>query len=157
MLTVAIDSHGIFHPTMEVNGYRQLSGSQHSSNFLLLCSTQETNSYRFVKALRWINNDRINIFMWTVPFKHLNFCLNPSGLRWISVSRAVMKCLFLVGLYGFISRALTGCLSLNRMSQRLQMDPLPISHGCNGMSTGTRAATTDFIKARRMTASADKS
>jgi len=33
--------------TMEVNGYRQLSGYQHSSEYLLLCPTEERNSYRF--------------------------------------------------------------------------------------------------------------
>uniref|UniRef100_A0A8C1ICM4 Palmitoyltransferase n=1 Tax=Cyprinus carpio TaxID=7962 RepID=A0A8C1ICM4_CYPCA len=42
-LTVAIGLHGI----MEVNGYRQLFGYQHSSNHLLLCSTEKRKSYRF--------------------------------------------------------------------------------------------------------------
>ncbi len=48
-------SHWVFFPpAMEVNGYRQLSGAEHSSNVHLLCSTQETNSYMFVKALGWM-------------------------------------------------------------------------------------------------------
>jgi len=31
----------------EVNGYRQLFGNKQSSKYLLLCSTEEINSYRF--------------------------------------------------------------------------------------------------------------
>jgi len=33
--------------TMEVNGVHHLSGSQHSSKYFLLSSTEERNSYRF--------------------------------------------------------------------------------------------------------------
>ncbi len=33
--------------TMEVNGYSQLFSYQHSSKYLILCSTAERNSYRF--------------------------------------------------------------------------------------------------------------
>ena len=45
--SLAIDFHSIFFPTMEVNGFRQLSGYQHSSKYLLFTSTEERNSYRF--------------------------------------------------------------------------------------------------------------
>jgi len=38
-LTVAIRKN-----TMEVNGYRQLSGYQHSLKYLLLCSTEESHT-----------------------------------------------------------------------------------------------------------------
>jgi len=33
-----------FFPTMEVNGVHQLSGYQHSSKYLHLCSAEERNS-----------------------------------------------------------------------------------------------------------------
>jgi len=46
-LTVAIDFHSIFFFLLEVNGYRQLSGYQHSIKYLLLCSIEERSSYRF--------------------------------------------------------------------------------------------------------------
>jgi len=40
---------------MEVNGYCQLSGNQHFSNyFLLCCSTEERNSYRFGTTWKWV-------------------------------------------------------------------------------------------------------
>ncbi len=35
-----------FH-TMKVNGYHQLFGYQHSSEYLILCSTAKRNSYRY--------------------------------------------------------------------------------------------------------------
>ncbi len=46
-LTVAIDFHSIEKNTMEINGYHQLFGFQHSSKYLLLCSAEERNSYSF--------------------------------------------------------------------------------------------------------------
>ncbi len=46
-LMETIDFHCTGKNTMEVNGYRQLSGYQHSSEYLILRSTEERNSYRF--------------------------------------------------------------------------------------------------------------
>jgi len=46
-MSVAIDFHSIYFPIMEVNGCCQLSSYQHSLKDLLLCSTEEWNSYRF--------------------------------------------------------------------------------------------------------------
>ncbi len=43
-LTVAIDFCSIEQNTMEVSGYRQWLGLQHSSKYLLLCSTEEEKS-----------------------------------------------------------------------------------------------------------------
>jgi len=40
-----IDFHIVF--TMEVNGAKQLFGSNRSSKYLSLCSAEERNSYRF--------------------------------------------------------------------------------------------------------------
>jgi len=38
--------HSIFFSTMEVNGAKQLFGSNHSSKYIfLLCSAEERNSY----------------------------------------------------------------------------------------------------------------
>ncbi len=42
LLLVAIDFH-----IMEINGYHQLFGYQHSLKYLLLCSTEGSNSHRF--------------------------------------------------------------------------------------------------------------
>jgi len=52
---------------MEVNGAPQLFGYQHSSKYLLLCSIEGGNSYRFGTTWGWENNDRIFIFGWTIP------------------------------------------------------------------------------------------
>ncbi len=58
-LTVPIDFHIIFFHAMEVNGYRQLFGYQHSSNDFLLCSTEEWNKLRLSKWWQkyhlWVN------------------------------------------------------------------------------------------------------
>ncbi len=40
-----IDFHSMDKNTMEVNGYRQLFGYQHSSKYLLLCLTEERVNY----------------------------------------------------------------------------------------------------------------
>ncbi len=62
-LTVVIDLHNMEKNTMEVNGYRQLLGNQHSSKYLLQCSA-ERKSYR--NNLRVVNDDSIFIHGWTV-------------------------------------------------------------------------------------------
>jgi len=43
--------------TMEVNRDHQLFGYQHSSKYLLLCSAEERNSYKF-GTWGWVNDDR---------------------------------------------------------------------------------------------------
>ncbi len=50
--------------TMEVNVYRQLFGYQHSTKYIILCSAEETNSYRFGMTWGWIN-EHIFIFFIT--------------------------------------------------------------------------------------------
>ncbi len=45
-LTVAF--YSVEKNTMEVNGYSQLSGNQHSSTYLLLCSTKEKTWSHFL-------------------------------------------------------------------------------------------------------------
>ncbi len=64
---VAIDFHSIFFHTMEVNGYQQLFGNQHSSKYLL-CSTEERKS-GFETTWGWVNDDRIKNFGWTIPLR----------------------------------------------------------------------------------------
>ncbi len=71
---------------MEVSGYRQLLGSQHSSKYLLLCSTEERNSYRFGTTWGWENR-------WTVP------------LSWCSGEWCLCQCVML--LTGVCSRGHT--------------------------------------------------
>ncbi len=46
---------------MEVNGYH------HSSEYLLLCSTAERNSYSFGTSWERLNDDRVFIFGWIFP------------------------------------------------------------------------------------------
>ncbi len=51
--------------TLEVNGYHQLFGYQHSSKYLLSFSTKERNSYWFGTTWWWVND---GIFGWSIPF-----------------------------------------------------------------------------------------
>ncbi len=41
----------------------------HSSEYLPLCSAEQTHSYRFGNTREWVNDDRIVIFGWTVPLR----------------------------------------------------------------------------------------
>ncbi len=59
----------LFFPTMEVNGAPKLPGYKLSSNYLPLCSAEQTHSYRFGTTSGWVNEDRIYIFGWTIPLK----------------------------------------------------------------------------------------
>jgi len=54
---------------MEVYGYDQLSGYQQFLKFLLLCSTEERNRYRFGITWGWENDRWQNTFFggWTIP------------------------------------------------------------------------------------------
>ncbi len=54
------------------NVYCQLFSYQHSSKYLLLCSTKERNPYKFGRTWGWVNDDRIFIFGWTILFTHLS-------------------------------------------------------------------------------------
>ncbi len=67
-LTVAIDFNSTEKNTMEVNGYKKLFGCQHSSNYLLLCSTEDRNSYRFGNNMRVVNDDTFSFWV-NYPFK----------------------------------------------------------------------------------------
>ncbi len=55
---------------MEVNGYCQLCGHQHSSKYFLLCSDEERNSNMFGTSGGWVNDRRI--FGWTIPFTFMS-------------------------------------------------------------------------------------
>ncbi len=63
-LLVTSDVHRFFFYfffyIMRVNGYSQLFGYQHSSKYLLLCSTEERNSCSFGTSWRWVNDKRIS-------------------------------------------------------------------------------------------------
>jgi len=52
---------------MEVNGAHKLFGYPYSSKYLILCSAEERNSYRFRTSWGWVNDDRIVIFGQTTP------------------------------------------------------------------------------------------
>ncbi len=77
--------------TMEVNGAPELLCFPHSSEYLPLCSAEQTHSYRFGTTWGWVNDDTIFIFGWTIPlrqhclkkFIHYRFLLFGKG-RFIS-------------------------------------------------------------------------
>ncbi len=56
---------------MEVNGAPELLCFPHSSEYLPLCSAEQTHSYRFGTTWGWVNDDRIFIFVWTIPLIHI--------------------------------------------------------------------------------------
>ncbi len=62
-----IDFHSRKKNTMEVNGAPELLCFPHSSEYLPLCSAEQTHSYRFGTTWGWGNDDRIFIFGWTIP------------------------------------------------------------------------------------------
>ncbi len=62
-----IDFHSRKKNTMEVNGAPELLCFPHSSEYLPLCSAEQTNSYRFGTTWGWVNDDTIFIFGWTIP------------------------------------------------------------------------------------------
>jgi len=63
-LTDPIDFHSRKKNT---NGVHQLSDNWHSSTYIILCSTEERNSYRFGTRWGWVNYDNIYIFERTIP------------------------------------------------------------------------------------------
>ncbi len=63
-----IDFHSIFYPTMKVNGAPKQPAYKLSSKYLPLCSAKQRNSYRFGTTWGWVNDDRIVIFEWIIPF-----------------------------------------------------------------------------------------
>ncbi len=70
----------IFFPTVKVNVDQQLFGYPNSSKYLLLCSTQERNEYRFGTTCEWINTDRNNILGWTIPLMTVGSMFNTVSL-----------------------------------------------------------------------------
>ncbi len=62
-----IDFHSRKKNTMEVNGAPELLCFPHSSEYLPLCSAEQTHSYRFGTTWGRVNDDRIYIFGWTIP------------------------------------------------------------------------------------------
>jgi len=48
---------------------KQLFGSNRSSKYLPLCSTEERNSHRFATTWGWVNDYRIVIFWWSIPLR----------------------------------------------------------------------------------------
>ncbi len=64
-----------FFHSMVVSGFRQLFSYQHSSKYLLLCSTEERKG--FGTTWGWVNYDSIFILGWTIPLRCV-FKLPPS-------------------------------------------------------------------------------
>ncbi len=60
---------------MEVNGAPDLLCFPHSSEYLPLCSAEQTHSYRFGTTWEWVNDNTIFLFWWIIPlsasFRHL--------------------------------------------------------------------------------------
>ncbi len=60
-LTVAIDFHSEERNTMEVNGYRQLSGYQHYSKYLFFLFFKRRKTIKQIWNRRRVMDDRIFI------------------------------------------------------------------------------------------------
>ncbi len=83
-LLVRTDSHSMEKNTKEVNGDQKLFVYPHYSKYLLLCSAEERNSYRFGTTLGWVNDDSIFIFGWIIPLtKHM--CKAKTYTKYLSV------------------------------------------------------------------------
>ncbi len=61
------DTEQYFFLTMEVNGDPKQPDYTLSSEYLPLCSAEQTHSYRSGNTWGWVNDDRISIFGWAVP------------------------------------------------------------------------------------------
>ncbi len=59
----------VFSFPIEVNGVPEQPDYTLSSEYLPLCSAEQTHSYRFGNTWGWVNNDRIVMFEWTIPLK----------------------------------------------------------------------------------------
>jgi len=55
--------------TMKFNVLHQLLGYWHSSKYLIMCSAEEINSYRFETTWEWVND--IFILKWTIPLNYI--------------------------------------------------------------------------------------
>ncbi len=76
--------HSIFFPTIEVNGAPKQPGYKLSSKYLILCSAEQINAYRFETTLGWVNDDTICIFGWSIPLNgdRINFFLFSGESLW---------------------------------------------------------------------------
>ncbi len=91
-LLVEIDFQGREEYIMEVDGCHQIFGYQHSSKYLLLCSTAKRNSYRFGPTWGGVNcYFRIIIFDWTVPL-NVSGSLRPAVGDGEAVLSTVVSC-----------------------------------------------------------------
>ncbi len=79
-----IDFHSRRENTMEVNGAPELLCFPHSSEYLPLCSAEQTHSYGFGTTWGWVNDDTIFIFGWTIPLSEMSqggFCFQLRRIR----------------------------------------------------------------------------
>ncbi len=94
-----IDFHWMDKNTMEVNGYRQLFGYQHSSKYIILCLTEERVNYcRFfhlnqvvlwwnpLTSVAWKNTMKVNgyhqLFGYQHSSKYLILCLTEERVNY---------------------------------------------------------------------------
>ncbi len=80
-----------FFSTIKVNVDQQLFGYPDSPKYLILCSAQERNEYRFGTTCEWVNNDRIVIVGWTIPLMTVGCMFNAVPLR--PICRCASVCL----------------------------------------------------------------
>ncbi len=72
----------VFFPNMEVNGAPKQPGYKVSSKYLPLCSAEQRNSYRFGTTWRWVNDDIIFIFGWTIPLRCIHIYHPSANFSW---------------------------------------------------------------------------
>ncbi len=80
-----------FFFTIKVNVDQQLFGYPDSPTYLILCSAQERNEYRFGTTWEWVNNDRNVIVGWTIPLMTVGCMFNTVPLR--PICRRASVCL----------------------------------------------------------------
>jgi len=71
--------------------YHQLFSYQHSSKYLLLCSAEERNFYRFGTTWGWVNGRRIVIFGRTIPLRTVYWLVLWKIKKWVYGSGAKMQ------------------------------------------------------------------
>ncbi len=108
LLTVAIDFHSIFFHTMEVNGYSQLFGCQHSSNIIFVFNSWNKAIQVFISWLKWLQQSEFKILERVVSPAHTGCQIEDTQQVRAQWNAATLICLwsqgFLDGYWGFLGR-----------------------------------------------------
>ncbi len=73
------------------SGAPKQPGYKLSSEYLPLCSAEQTHSYRFGSTWGWVNDDRIFIFGCTVPLRSLILFVSPAQVCLIGIAAKLCR------------------------------------------------------------------